>query len=360
MTRIRRAPDRIHLLAHANPATKDIERFGFRDARAMIDFVRGHAPPPWRVTAAAALFEAPEDQSRGGRRDDAVRIRDVQNALDDPRTLAIVACNGGAYFTRILPHLDFTALTRRRTPLWALGFSEMTSLVNVVASYPAGRGLYWLCPSYLAWKVKPPAAARRALAEFWQRLPTVLACKIQNEESRTGRAASRADFLHSSFSIHHSPVRARLVSGCPRPGPVRIIGGCLSVMAGLLAGPVGRRLKPDGKWLAIEDVNEAPYRIDRFLAAFKLAGWFERLGGVLVGDFHTDADRDQSRAVREILRFHLPPERHVPIAVTRDFGHVWPMRPLLLNRPLQLAVRGRRVEFAALPTGRSHPYTLRT
>ena len=73
MSAARRTPDRIHLLAHANPATKDIERFGFRDARAMIDFVREHTPPAWRITANAALFEAQEDQSRGGRRDDAAR-----------------------------------------------------------------------------------------------------------------------------------------------------------------------------------------------------------------------------------------------------------------------------------------------
>ena len=118
-------------------------------------------------------------------------------------------------------------------------------------------------------------------------------------------------------------------------------------------------MKPDGKWLAIEDVNEAPYRIDRFLAAFKVAGWFDRLDGVLVGDFHTAEDRDQSRAVLEILRFHLPPERRLPVVVSRDIGHIWPMQPLLLNHPLRLMVRGRRVELTALPGGRERPYTLR-
>lgn len=359
MTAARRAPDRIHLLAHANPATRDIERFGFRDARTMIDFVREHTPPPWRITADPALFDAPEDQARGGRRDDDARIRDIQGALDDPRTVAIVACNGGAYFTRILPHLDFTPLARRRTPLWTLGFSEMTSLVNLVASYPAGRGVYWLCPGYLAWKIKPRAAARSALAAFWERLPAALECGAKNTRCRKRRTARRESFLRASFCMHHSVVRARLAAGRLHPGPVRVIGGCLSVMAGLLAGPTVRRLKPDGKWLAIEDVNEAPYRIDRFLAAFKLAGWFDRLAGVLVGDFHTDQDRDQSRAVVEILRFHLPSGRRLPVLVTRDVGHLWPMQPLLLNRPLHLSASGRHVELSALPPGRAHPYTLR-
>jgi muramoyltetrapeptide carboxypeptidase LdcA involved in peptidoglycan recycling len=359
MTAAGRSPDRIHLLAHANPATKDIERFGFRDARAMIDFARDHVPPGWRITADPARFEAPEDQSRGGRRDDAARIRDIQRALDDPRTFALVACNGGAYFTRILPHLDFTPLMRRRTPLWALGFSEMTSLVNAVATYPAGRGVYWLCPSFLAWKIKPRAAARSALAAFWQRLPAALGCEVWNGEHRERRPAPGAAFLHSSFRIAQSAIRARLVSGRLRAGPVRVIGGCLSVMAGLIAGPIGRRLRPDGKWLAIEDVNEAPYRVDRFLAALKVAGWFERLGGVLVGDFHTADDHDQTRSVLEILRFHLPAARRLPVLVTRDVGHVWPMRPLLINRPLQPTIRGRRVELAALPAARAHPYTPR-
>jgi len=324
-----RPPRRVHLIAHANPATKDVKRFRFADTQAYLDFIRAHLPAPLRLTCSPRLLEAVEDQQRGGRRDDAARIRDLQGALDDPDTLAIVAASGGAYVARILPHLDFTPLARRGRPLWTLGFSEMTNFVNLVASYRGGRGLYWLCPNYLGWKIRPLTRARAAFAEFWRVLPEIL----------DGQRPSAFEQLVSG------PLRGRLVSGKVRPGPVRLAGGCLSVLAAAVGGALGRRIRPAGHWLAIEDVSEPPYRIDRHLATLKIAGWFERVAGVLVGMFHTDG-ADQIDAVVELLKFHLPRERRVPVIVTRTFGHLWPMLPVPINRALRMSVTGRQVTIA--------------
>ena len=112
-----------------------------------------------------------------------------------------------------------------------------------------------------------------------------------------------------------------------------------------------RRADRDGKWLIIEDVKETPYRVDRFLAALKVAGWFERVAGVLVGDFrmtHTDTQP----AVLELLPYHLPPGRNIPVVATHSFGHLWPNLPVLLNRPVQLTLRRRGVEIETLPGSR--------
>jgi muramoyltetrapeptide carboxypeptidase len=323
-------PTRVHLLAHANPATKDVKRFRFANTPAYLRFIRQHLPAPLRLTCTPRLFDVVEDQQRGGRRDDAARIRDVQDALDDPATLAIVAAAGGAYFSRILPHLDFSPLARRRTPLWALGFSEMTNFVNLVASYRGGRGLYWLCPNYLGWQISPRSRGRAAFAEFWQTLPRVLA----------GKRPIRAS------QLTFANVKGRLARGTVRSRSIRLVGGCLSVLVAMLAGPLARRLRPDGCWLAIEDLQEPPYRIDRHLATLKLAGWFERVAGILVGAFHDD-DEDQQAAVLELLSYHLPSKRRVPVVTTHSFGHVWPMVPLELNRPVKMTVAGRRVSIGA-------------
>jgi muramoyltetrapeptide carboxypeptidase len=323
-------PTRIHLIAHANPATKDVKRFRFADTPAYLRFIRAHLPLPFRLTCTPRLFDTVEDQARGGRRDDAARIRDVQAALDDPNTRAIVSAAGGAYFSRILPHLDFSPLAGRRVPLTALGFSEMTNFVNVVASYRGGRGLYWLCPNYLGWKIRPLSRARAAFAEFWQTLPLILDDRVPA----------------GTQQLSLGNVAGKLVCGRVRSGSIRLAGGCLSVLIVMLAGPLASRVKPDGRWLAIEDVQEPPYRIDRHLATLKLAGWFERVAGVLVGAFHHDSE-DQQPAVLELLKYHLPPKRRVPVVTTSSFGHVWPMVPLELNRPLKMTVRGRDVSIGA-------------
>lgn len=346
-------PDRVHLIAHAGSALKDLRRFGFCDAAELIGFARQHLPPPLRLTSSAKFFHVCDDEERGGRFDDAARVRDLQAALNDPRTLAIVAANGGAYFSRILPDVDFSVLARRRQPLWALGFSEMTTLVNIVASYRCGRGLYWLCPNYLGWKIKtarrqdhddarPSGSIRHttgklkpalaAYAEFWRLLPMVL-----------GVSPKSAAVVSNEY-LDLGPVKGRLVYGRAATGPVRLVGGCISVLAAILTGKLGRRIKPDGCWLAIEDINEAAYRIDRQLASLKHAGWFERLAGVLVGDFHTK-DVDQQQQVVDILRFHTPRDRKLPIITTHSFGHTWPMVPLPINQPLRMTVRGKQVQI---------------
>jgi muramoyltetrapeptide carboxypeptidase len=323
--------NRIHLLAHANPAGKDIARFGFAGAAEYLAFIRENLPQPLRLTATESIFEAEEDEYHGGRSDDAMRIRDLQDALDDPRTLAIIAANGGAYFSRILPHIDFSRLTRRRGPLWALGFSEMTTLVNLIASYRCGRGVYWLCPNYLAWQFPSAEQSRAALAEFWRLLPRFL----------TDQPIVAAEY------IDFSPIRGELASGSVTNGRVRLIGGCISVLAAMLPGPLGRRLLPDRRWLIIEDLKEDPYRVDRYLAALQFAGWFERIAGVLVGDFHTK-DQDQQAAVLELLPYHVPRGRKLPIVKTRSFGHVWPMSPVMINRPLEMRVDGTAVAIAVI------------
>jgi muramoyltetrapeptide carboxypeptidase len=97
--------------------------------------------------------------------------------------------------------------------------------------------------------------------------------------------------------------------------------------------------------LALEDIKETPYRIDRFLAALKIAGWFDRCAGVLVGDF-CSGQTDTQPAVLELLRYHLPDPLHTPVVTTRSFGHIWPLAPVPINRPLRLDLRRSKVCIA--------------
>jgi len=321
-------PDRIHLISHANPLGPDLKRFGFEQAEEYVAFAREHLSRPWRLTYDLRILRAVEDEWHGGRSDDALRTRDLNAALADPRTHAIVAANGGGYLARILPDLDFAPLAKRKQPLWALGFSELTNLVNVVASYRGGRGLYWLCPNWMGWNLPPGAEAQAALAEFWRTLPDVL------------RGAAPSSSAHLRFG----PIEGQLVSGAkPTAGSVRLTGGCLAVIAAAIGSPLGRRYRPDGKWLILEDIKENPYRIDRYLATLKLAGWFQRIAGLVLGDFRM-MHADTQPAVLELLRYHLP-SRRIPVVTTRSFGHVWPMVPVLLNRPVAMNIRGRAVRI---------------
>jgi len=288
------------------------------------------------------LLTAEEDLARGGRFDDARRVRDLQRAIDDENCAAIVAASGGGFFARILPNVDFSGLSRRKGRLWAFGFSEMTSLVNVVGSYRSGRGVYWLCPNYVGWKVEPQDERLAAFEQFWAGLAAWLA------PSR--RVAGDPDGAARDLVAATRPIEGRLVRGRTTGGTVRLVGGCLSVLAALLTGPQGRRIRSDGRWLFIEDVNEACHRIDRHLAALKMAGWFGRVAGVIVGDFHTRG-ADQRDETVALLRFHLP-SAATPVVVSTSFGHTWPIVPVPVNQRLRMTVSGRAVTIERVATGR--------
>ncbi|MBK8913632.1 MAG: LD-carboxypeptidase [Phycisphaerales bacterium] len=360
--RSKTALPRIHLLGHANPSAKDFPRLGVRCAAQLIERIRAALPEAYRLTAEPRILEAAEDQQRGGRRDDRARVRDIHDALRDPATVAIIALNGGAYFSRILPDIDLSPLDRRARPLLATGFSEMTGWVNLVARRRFGRGVYWLCPNYLGWKIAPPPAAHSAYDEFWRRMPEWLerfagsgqAAAARRNATPTERRSRAVDLPNartgrvpgSAQAIACAPLRGTLVQGSAAGGAVRLAGGCLSVLTTCVGGPIGRIVDPRGRWLLLEDVNEAPYRVDRMLASLRVAGWLERVAGVLIGDFHTAEQPDHRRAVLEVLRFHLSPARRTPVVLTRSFGHVWPMTPLPLNRPLRMQIRGRSVTLS--------------
>lgn len=329
---------RVHFICPAGPIARDLERFGVRDAREYLAFMRGCIPDSIRWTARSRFFSEVEDEQRGGRRDDEARIRDLQAALDDPAVAAIVAARGGAYLTRILPHIDFSALAGRGRPLAVFGFSELTTLVNLVATYPRGRGVYWLCPNFLAWKIKPLARAKEAIREFGR----ILAQFVTND---TAYFAGHGKAVRRDLLPLHDVSGEVALGRVKKNGRAPIIGGCLSVLAATAGTPLFRRVQPDGCWLALEDIHEAPYRIDRYLATLKLLGWFERVAGILIGDFHAEEQSDQRRAVLELLRFHLPSRRPPPVVLTRDFGHTWPILPVPIGRPVRVGVRGGVARF---------------
>ncbi len=70
-----------------------------------------------------------------------------------------------------------------------------------------------------------------------------------------------------------------------------LVGGNLTLIVHLAAA---RRLPNlDGSILFLEDVDEAPYRLDRHLTSLKLAGLLDRVRGVILGQFVRCGDPDQ-------------------------------------------------------------------
>ncbi len=82
--------------------------------------------------------------------------------------------------------------------------------------------------------------------------------------------------------------------------------------------------QPDlsGTILALEDVSEAPYRIDRLLTHWRMVGALQQVAGIALGRFSQCAARSNttSFSVEDVLRDRLS-DLGIPIVSGLPFGH---------------------------------------
>ena len=100
----------------------------------------------------------------------------------------------------------------------------------------------------------------------------------------------------------------------------RLLPANLTVATHLLRTPLEPTL--DGVILALEDVTEAPYRIDRMLTQWRLSGVLDQIGGLALGRFsRCEAPTGSvSWSVEEVLRDRAG-DLNCPIVSNLPFGH---------------------------------------
>lgn len=286
--------------------------------------------PKYQVSGNELILDAVEDETRGGRSDDRLRAEDLQLALADSNVVAIVALRGGAWFARILPLIDFGVLDRRERRIAVFGFSELTGLVNIVGAHRLGLGVYGMGPAFLTYGMKRYAATRLQSGDLAGLTPEEWMLQRLRDEFFT--------FFRQVTSLIEGSggvvlLTTRHIQGeLPQSGEVRFVGGNLTVFSTLIGSRYQECIRSKGRWLVLEDFNDKPERFDRFLSHLTLAGYWKDCEGLLLGDFH-EGQRDLSETVLAILSCHLPRNRPLPILVTSQVGHIWPMTPLPLHTP---------------------------
>ena len=235
----------------------------------------------YRVRPGASLYA----RARYLAGDDAARAADLNAMFADPDVRAIFAARGGYGAARVLDLLDWALI--RRHPKILVGFSDTTALqlgIYARTGLVSFSGLT-LCADITEEGVHPVTETSLWAAMTEGRFPPV-------------------EGLHA------------LRSGTAE-GP--LIGGCLSLVASLAGAPY----LPDltGSLLFLEDVNEAPYRVDRMLNQLHMSGAFERASGVLFGRFEgCEPDRDWEGTVEAVLE-DLASRIACPVFCGLPYGH---------------------------------------
>jgi muramoyltetrapeptide carboxypeptidase len=267
-----RAGDRVAVVAPAGPVPADL-------------LVRGRAVlESWglqvRVTWAGG---ARDDRLPYLAADDATRAELLQRAWCDPDVDAVLCARGGYGALRVLDLLDWGAMAAAGPKLF-VGSSDNTALHAVLGPR---CGLVTL--------FGPMVATRAVTAD------------------RDAREGLRRALFDPPAVLRGGP-RARSLVGGRATGVT--VGGTLSLLAATLGAP-GVPPPPDGAVALLEDVTEAPYRIDRLLTQLLRAGWFDRVAGIALGSWKECGPPD---AVREVVLDRLG-GLGVPLVEELGFGH---------------------------------------
>lgn len=176
---------------------------------------------------------------------DADRAADLEQAWCDPGIDAVFCARGGYGATRVLDHLDWAAM-RRATPKLLHGSSDITAL-----HVAFGRRL-------------------SVATSFGPMVATIA------EEDTETLGHLRASVLGDAAPAHGShALRGGRAEGT-------LTGGNLTLLTALLGTPHAPE-PAAGRIVFLEDVDEAPYRVDRMLTQLRQAGWFDDVAGIVLG-----------------------------------------------------------------------------
>jgi muramoyltetrapeptide carboxypeptidase len=215
------------------------------------------------------------------------RARQINAYFADPEIKAILAVRGGYGCQHLAPLLDKRIISQN--PKIFMGFSDCTYLHNYflqVCGLPTFHG------------------------------PHFMDGLINEKKRKTFLQDFRRVFLESKEGYALSLARSRFVGKFEKPAP--IVGGNLT----LLIQTIGTKLPTvtKGKFLLIEDVNEAPYRIDRMLTHLYDAGLFYSISGLLVGNFSKLPERDEA-VVSSFLTRTFGKKNSFPVIYNFPSGH---------------------------------------
>ncbi len=204
--------------------------------------------------------EAPNLRARWGPYGgtDAQRAADVNAMFAEPSVHGILALTGGSGGTRMLPLVDFDLIGRN--PKFLGGYSDLTALIN--AAHARTGLVTFHSPLGLSEWNPFSADALRAMV-------------MDAQVSTLCNLPERSELLVNTAG------RTTTLRGGKASGP--LVGGNLSVLVAMAGSSYWPSF--EGAILALEDVNEAIYRVDRMLSTLRNAGVFERLAGVVLGGF---------------------------------------------------------------------------
>lgn len=239
------------------------------------------------------------------------RLADLQRAMDDPEVKLIFCSRGGYGTVHLLDKLDFTGI--RHYPKWVVGCSDITVLHATLQQH----GIM---------SVHGPMAKH-----FAEEGPGDISVRFTKA------------ILSGEPVSYDIPVARYAYLNRKGKAAGSLFGGNLSVFCGIL----GTRFAylPKNGILFIEDIGEEPYKIDRYVNQLKLADIFDRISGLIVGQFSDYIeDNDMYSALHESIA-SVVAGYDFPVFFDFPAGHVKHNFPLVMGKTAKCIVKENQFVF---------------
>lgn len=211
---------------------------------------------------------------------DIQRRKQLQQAWSDPDCKGVLCVRGGYGGARLLEDWQWP----QADPKWLIGFSDVTALLWSLGQ----QGVSGVHGPLLTTLSSEPAWSIQRLFDW--------------VEGKQELAPLRGESWHSGKA-----------EGLLLPANLTVATHILNTAA-----------QPDleGAILAIEDVGEVPYRLDRMLTQWRMTGALSKVAGVALGRFSQcePPANIPSLNVAEVLRDRLA-DLDIPIVAELPFGH---------------------------------------
>ncbi|MEX1276882.1 MAG: LD-carboxypeptidase [Bacteroidota bacterium] len=242
---------------------------------------------------------------------DEERADDINEMLADRNVKALFAVRGGYGTPRLLDRINYRTLHAH--PKILVGYSDLTALQ--LAMFRKTGVVMFSGPmvGVEMWNAFDPYTEEH----FW---------RVLTSTKRIGKLHNPPD---DPVQIYH-----------PGKASGRLLGGNLSLLVSLLGTPYLPVLR--NALLVLEDVDEAPHRIDRMFAQLRHAGILTNVAGLLLGKFTDCVPGDPSKphlTTEQVLQ-EIIERSGCPVLANVMYGHI--SKKLTLPLGLLASIDSRR------------------
>lgn len=257
------------------------------------------------------------------------RAAELEEMLCDPAVRAIVPPWGGELAVDLLPLLDWDRVAAAE-PTWVVGYSDISTLITPLTLLTGWASVHG------ANLMDTPYRQPEGLATWWDLCgPTVGGEVVQRSPGRFQDAVF-VDYAVqpgvTELELDAVGTWRRLDSDAPVTLTGRLLGGCVETLTNLTGTPYldvaawADAHAPEGVLVYVEAAAEGALTVGRHLHGMRLAGFFDRAVGVLVG--RTAAPDAPGYAQRDAVMDALGP-LGVPVVADVECGHVAPRMPMV-------------------------------